>query len=217
MDWTRAIDSYCERLGPGLSAEPLNALSNLAFLIAAYVMWQRVRGQQMPVAEALCAVLALIGLMSALFHSYAVVWTAIADSVSILIYVLLYLFAANRDYLDLRFWPALGMTLLFFPFAGALVPVFQMVPGLGGSAAYAPVPLLIALYALYLRRSHPETAAGLAIGAGILVISLGFRTIDEPFCAAFPIGTHFMWHILNGIMLGWMIEVYRRHRSQAVF
>jgi aspartyl-tRNA(Asn)/glutamyl-tRNA(Gln) amidotransferase subunit C len=26
-----------------------------------------------------------------------------------------------------------------------------------------------------------------------------------------PLGTHFLWHILNGIMLGWMIEVYRRH------
>jgi hypothetical protein len=24
-------------------------------------------------------------------------------------------------------------------------------------------------------------------------------------------GTHFLWHILNGLMLGWMIEVYRRH------
>jgi hypothetical protein len=25
------IDAYCERLGPGLWAEPLNALTNLAF------------------------------------------------------------------------------------------------------------------------------------------------------------------------------------------
>jgi hypothetical protein len=27
------------------------------------------------------------------------------------------------------------------------------------------------------------------------------------------VGTHFWWHILNGIMLGWMIEVYRRYVS----
>jgi hypothetical protein len=37
------------------------------------------------------------------------------------------------------------------------------------------------------------------------------RTLDEPFCATFPIGTHFLWHLLNALMLGWMIEVYRRH------
>jgi hypothetical protein len=25
------------------------------------------------------------------------------------------------------------------------------------------------------------------------------------------LGTHFLWHILNGVMLGWMIHVYIRH------
>ena len=38
-------------------------------------------------------------------------------------------------------------------------------------------------------------------------------SIDEALCGAFPLGTHFLWHILNGIMLGWMIEVYRRHMA----
>ena len=46
----------------------------------------------------------------------------------------------------------------------------------------------------------------------ILVVSLFFRTVDEPLCRDFPLGTHFMWHMLNGLMLGWMIEVYRRLR-----
>ena len=48
-------------------------------------------------------------------------------------------------------------------------------------------------------------------GAGLLVVSLTFRTLDEPLCAAIPLGTHFLWHILNAIMLAWMIEVYRAH------
>ncbi|MEM1352958.1 MAG: hypothetical protein AAGF27_11480, partial [Pseudomonadota bacterium] len=82
----------------------------------------------------------------------------------------------------------------------------------GGSAGYAPVALLIFLYAGFLRNRLPEFARGLAIGAVILVVSLAFRTIDEPVCGAVPLGTHFMWHILNGVMLGWMIEVYRRLR-----
>jgi len=29
------MDGYCERVGPGLWAEPLNAVSNAAFLIGA--------------------------------------------------------------------------------------------------------------------------------------------------------------------------------------
>jgi hypothetical protein len=40
------------------------------------------------------------------------------------------------------------------------------------------------------------------------------RTIDGAVCEAVPLGTHFLWHILNGIMLGWMIEVWRRHPAR---
>ena len=36
MDWTTPIDIYCERVGPDFWAEPLNAISNAAFLVAAY-------------------------------------------------------------------------------------------------------------------------------------------------------------------------------------
>lgn len=35
MDLTIPIDAYCERIGTGFWAEPLNALSNVAFFAAA--------------------------------------------------------------------------------------------------------------------------------------------------------------------------------------
>jgi hypothetical protein len=92
-------------------------------------------------------------------------------------------------------------------------PLFSSLPFFEVSAGYWPVPLLIALYAVLLRKRAPETAWGLGVGAGILILSLGFRTTDMAVCEAFPLGTHFLWHILNGIMLGWMIEVYRRHQA----
>ena len=72
------------------------------------------------------------------------------------------------------------------------------------------MPLLIALYALLLRRRVPEAARGLGIGAGMLALSLLFRTIDAGVCAAFPLGTHFLWHLLNAAMLWWMIRVLVR-------
>ena len=34
------IDLYCERLSPGIWAEPINALTNLAFLVAAFAAWR---------------------------------------------------------------------------------------------------------------------------------------------------------------------------------
>jgi hypothetical protein len=103
--------------------------------------------------------------------------------------------------------------LAFVPYAAVTVPLFALIPGLGSSAGYVPVPVLIAGYALILRKPAPETSRGLAIGAGLLVLSLTARTLDEPLCAAIPLGTHFLWHLLNAVMLGWMIEVYRRHMT----
>ncbi|CUH47071.1 ceramidase domain-containing protein [Ruegeria atlantica] len=215
MDWFQEIDGYCERLSPAYWAEPINAVTNAAFLIAAFVMWRRVRGQGMPLAMVLVVILAAIGLGSYLFHTHAQVWAAMADVLPILLYILVYIFAINGDVWHMRPLPAGIVTALFIPYAAATVPLFQLVPGLGGSAAYAPVPLLILIYAFLLRRRVPDTARGLAIGAMILIASITFRTLDEPICGQIPFGTHFMWHILNALMLGWMIEVYRSHLTRA--
>lgn len=210
MDWTREIDGYCERLSSAYWAEPINAVTNAAFLVAAFIMWRRVRGQGMPLADLLVAILALIGIGSFLFHTHAQVWAAMADVAPILMYILVYIFAVNRDIWRMKPWLAFGLTALFLPYAALTIPLFQLIPGLGGSSAYAPVPLLILIYAVLLRHRAPRTARGLAIGAGILIASIMFRALDLPLCGQAPLGTHFMWHILNATMLGWMIEVYRR-------
>jgi hypothetical protein len=157
------------------------------------------------------AVLAAIGIGSFLFHTRANRLTGLMDVLPILGFILLYVFAATRDFLGARPWVAGLAVVGFFPYAAALVPVFARIPGVAVSAGYAPIPLLILLYALALRRRAPETARGMAVGAGILVVSLAFRSMDQAVCDALPLGTHFLWHILNAIMLGWMIEVYRRH------
>ncbi|WP_145103817.1 ceramidase domain-containing protein [Cereibacter sediminicola] len=213
MDWFAAVDAYCERPGPGYWAEPVNALTNLAFLLAAAVMWPRVRAQA--AGRRLCALLAVIGVGSWLFHTHANRLTGLLDVLPILAFILLYLQAASRDMLGLGRWQAVAVTLGFLPYAALTVPLWSRVPGLGSSAAYAPVPVLILGFAGLLWRSAPATARGLAAGAGLLVLSLTFRSLDGPLCAALPFGTHFLWHLLNALMLGWMIEVWRRHRLAA--
>ena len=32
-------------------------------------------------------------------------------------------------------------------------------------------------------------------------VSLVFRTVDNQVCGGFPLGTHFVWHLLNGVLL----------------
>lgn len=213
MDLHQHVDGYCERLDPSFWSEPINAVTNASFLIAAIIMWQRSARltDGIMVARLLCVVLFAIGLGSFLFHTFAQTWAAIADVLPILLYILVYIFAATRDYWDQKNWVAALAVVLFFPYAALLTPLFAQIPGFESSSAYGPVPLLIFAYAFGLRNRAPATAKGLAIGASMVCLSLFFRSIDEPLCDLLPFGTHFMWHVLNGIALGWMIEVYLRH------
>ena len=82
---------------------------------------------------------------------------------------------------------------------------------MNGSVGYTPVVILLAAYAAMLWRGSPSTARGLALAAAVLCLSLAFRTLDAGICAAFPLGTHFLWHLLNGALLGWLILVLARH------
>lgn len=210
MDWTATVDAYCERLDPGFWAEPVNAVTNAAFLIAAVIMWRR--GAGTPYARLLAAILFAIGIGSGLFHTFATRWAALADVVPIALFILTYVHAANRSVLRLSPLLAGIGTAAFVPYAAVTGPVFDALPFFTVSSFYWPVPLLILLYAAYLRRREPGVARGFAVGAGILIASLTFRSLDMTVCPRLALGTHFMWHVLNGIMLGWMIEVLVRHR-----
>ncbi len=206
------VIAYCERTDFSYWSEPVNAVTNAAFLIAAAVVWRQTEG--LALARAMAVVLAVIGLGSFLWHTHATRWAGLADVLPILVFILLYLFAATRDFLRLETVWAVGAVALFLPYAvGFAWTVGQVLPGLGANAVYFSVAALIAAYGLWLRSRR--TGQGLLIGAAILCVSLGFRMADDVVCVVFPIGTHFMWHILNAVMLGWMIHVYCRHMREA--
>jgi len=215
MNFFMYIDGYCERLEPGFWDEPLNAISNLAFLIAAILMGVRLKGANLPLARGMVAILASIAVGSFLLHTYAMAWSSAADVAPIMAFILLYVFASVKDYMNLRpLWAFLSV-LLFFVYTAIGVQFTSMIPGIGSSSEYAVIPPLILFFAACVWRSNRETGRGLVIGALLLTLSIVFRSLDLPYCMANPLGTHFIWHLINAVMLGWMIEVYRRHMVAA--
>ena len=208
MDWFEQVDGYCERTDFSYWSEPINAATNLAFIIAALVLWRRSTG--VPMARVLSVILFATGLGSFLFHTHATLWASVADVVPIGIFILTYLFVVNRDMVPMGGWLAALATALFIPFAAVLVPVLNQIPFIAISNFYWTVPILLALYAVLLRRK-PGIAQGFLIGAALLCLSIAIRSLDEILCDVIPVGTHFVWHLLNGVMLGWMIHVYTRH------
>ncbi len=213
MDWFASVDGYCERLDASFWAEPVNAITNAAFLIAALVAWLRTDARKDAGAVTLLGILVAIGIGSFLFHTIAQRWAALADTLPILLFILTYLYLATLRFLGLRWWGGALAVVLYFPFSIAVSWLVANTLGpLNGSVSYTPVVVALILYAALIFKRAPETANGLLYGAGILVLSLTFRTIDAGVCGSFPLGTHFLWHILNGTMLGWMIVVLLRHK-----
>jgi hypothetical protein len=211
----RDIDIYCERLAPGLWEEPLNAVTNLAFIIAAMLLVAALRRadaavRRDPAILALVALVFLIGLGSGLFHTFATRWAVLTDVIPIALFILLYMYLALRRMVALPPWGSgLGVAIVL-----ALTVVMPL--GFGFSVSTYGVALAAMLGVggfLHIGRRHPA-GPRILVAAGLFALSLAFRTADLPLCAALPIGTHFLWHVLNAAVLYSLVRTMMRH-SQA--
>lgn len=216
MDWSRAIDSYCERLGPGFWAEPWNAVTNAAFVIAAvvaYIVAARRGAVDWPIAV-LVVITVLVGIGSFLFHTVATLWALLADVIPIQLFIVFYFLFAMRRFAGLPWWGAGLATVAFlvFSFLGEGVLGEWLGPVMNGSEGYVP-PLLALLMVGGVLVSVGRTGAGWSLIAGglIFAVSLTFRTLDMAVCGQFPRGTHFIWHTLNGVLLGFLVIALARY------
>ena len=100
---------------------------------------------------------------------------------------------------------------MFLPYAAGVLWLLDGVPFFEISSFYWTVPLLLFAYAAHLWRGARQLAQGMIVGGLILSLSITLRSLDMVLCPYWPTGPHFLWHILNAIMLAWMIEVYLRY------
>jgi hypothetical protein len=198
---------YCERLSDAFWGEPWNAVTNAAFLVAActaLLLWRRMGGRDWPVLLLILLVFA-IGIGSFLFHAVPRPWTLAADVVPIQLFAFAYFGLALARFLRLRpLATGLG-TLAFLAFAlsisWGLAPLLPQ--AFRGSAGYAAFLTGLVGMAVLLRRlpGRMETARLLGLAGLLFAVSLTFRTLDGPLCASLPLGTHWLWHLLNATVL----------------
>jgi hypothetical protein len=212
MNWQEPVLDYCERLDGRFWAEPLNAASNAAFLVAAaaaYDLLRRRGGNDVP-ALALVAVTAAVGVGSFAFHTVATRGAMLLDVIPIAIFIYGYFLLALRRFFGLGALPAVGSTLLFGAAGYFIEASFH---GLNGSIGYLPaLAALLGFAGLLWAGVGPElpaqarrgAARGLAAAAATFVLSLTLRTVDRDICPAVPFGTHFLWHTLNACVL-WLL------------
>jgi Ceramidase len=230
---TWPLGLYCERAALGFWGEPLNAVSNLAFLIAAFLCWRMLRGGESRDWPSiwLIALMVAIGIGSGAFHTLPSRTTVLMDVIPIGIFILSAIIFAIRRYLAAPWWLAVAIGAAFAllsPQISRLAADFLP----RGSAGYLPALLAMPAIAAAMifraarleARSRSRKDLAWAGGAAdpslariadalratsrlillatvVFSVSLTLRTLDQPFCGGNPLGLHFLWHVLNAVVL----------------
>jgi len=195
------IDIYCERIEPGLWAEPLNAVTNAAFIIAgvfAFLLAKR-EGAMDWRSLTLVTLIFAMGIGSALFHTFATLWAMASDVIPILLFQIGFIIFYSHKIMGCNRWKILGLLVIFV----ALMQGAMQLPRewLNGSLEYFPALILLSGFALYHVKNAAREPYALMIAAGTFCVSLTFRSIDYALCELIPFGTHFLWHCLNAVVL----------------
>lgn len=197
MDAT-IIDAYCERTGPGLFAEPLNAVTNASFLVAALAAWYLARGsgRSSTGLRVLLGLAASVGIGSGMWHTFATPWTMLLDVVPIFIFLVWFLWLYARNVIGMS--TPLGIALLVaFLVSASVAQRFGEV--LNASLTYAPALIALLGFGMFHAWNRTTARFSLLAAAGVYALALVFRAVDQEVCSALPMGTHFLWHSLSGV------------------
>lgn len=192
------IDLYCERTSALFWAEPVNALTNLAFMLAAWFLLRSMDHRTPDDLRTLAWLTGLVGAGSLVFHTVGQVWASALDVGFIAVFVILYL---QRALVRLHGWhnPGASIAVLGMLAMSTGIAYAGRAPALNGSEIYLGPWLTLAALALSCR----QHAAGrwLRLAATLFALSIVLRSVDIEVCAAFPLGTHFGWHLVNAGVL----------------
>jgi hypothetical protein len=226
------VFSYCERgADPSFWAEPLNAISNGAFILAGLAAaWQLARSPRKDHALfewALILVILAIGVGSFMFHTYATVWAIPFDTIPISIFMMGYLGYALCRFARLPWIFIIAALIGFYASvrymqgiqcSNELLPVTQAAGKrcFNGTLGYTPAfAALVIVGTLLLIQGH-KAAGYLFAAAALFLAAMTFRTTDLEVCTwavrgERGVGTHFLWHTLNGLVLWVLMLAAIRH------
>ncbi len=61
--------------------------------------------------------------------------------------------------------------------------------------------IVLLVLGVFHAQNRPAARFSLLAATGAYALALVFRMLDEAVCPALPIGTHFLWHSLNGLVV----------------
>ncbi len=210
MSLTQQVFNYCERASdPSLWAEPLNAITNIGFIVASVYSYFILR--QQPLKEIihyiLIALVFIIGVGSTLFHTFATRWSLLTDVLPIVAFIYLYFTFTLYRFIGLKILGCLFGLGVFIGFS-YYVGMIKCEGGecLNGTIAYVPALVALFVFGLILSWKQHKAAFSFFLAGFVFFVSASLRTYDFELCHSFSIanhsfGSHFLWHLLNSVTL----------------
>lgn len=192
------IGYYCGRFGPGFWGEPLNSLSNFAFVLGAVIafwFWRSSPSRD-PWQLLLFSLVGSIGVGSFIFHSHPVPATLVIDLVPIQIFGLAALAYVSFRYIGLATSKTVALLLAFFLVRQLWIrSVNQGL--LGGGITHVPAVIMLLSFGIVLKLRRSPVANFLLMACVAYVAALLVRSWDLYLCSSFPMGLHWLWHLLT--------------------
>lgn len=207
-----SLDFYCERLDASFWSEPMNAVTNLSFFVAAVMCYISLRKNPLQRHQNYLYTLVFFIFLTAMgsfcFHTFAQKWSHWADILPIFIFMLLAMWFFLKNIFNTSTLMSLIATSVFLvvTIAGAFPPISGY---MNGSMMYIPSLSLLYLFSFWLmhRGQRHDSARVFAI-AFVFSFSLIARTLDQDLCELIPTGTHFIWHLLNGVVTYLVVQLF---------
>jgi len=197
--WFNSVDIYCERLEASFWAEPINAISNLSFIVAGFFLW-RLRSSH---SKLIATLVILIGLGSFSFHTFANRLTGLLDVLAIALYLVAFAFMIPKQWSRNSILIQLGsVLLLILSIVLAQLLISHLKPALPWlpPGVYLGAWLALIIFTLVTQYSNPSAARFLWMAVIVFPASLLSRQIDMPLCDSIG-GSHWLWHLFNGLTL----------------
>tara|TARA_R110000868_G_scaffold117600_13_gene312453 strand:+ start:21582 stop:22232 length:651 start_codon:yes stop_codon:yes gene_type:complete len=212
MDWFQSIDFYCERVGAHFWAEPVNALSNIGFIAASFYGFYRWWGFRRKWLLSFACLSFVVGCGSFLFHTFANRWSHLADIIPIAFFMVSFLFFTQKEILKFSKSKTVLLTGLFLVVT-VLAEMYQPRHILNGSLGYLPAFLTLLGLTYLLVKKKNILNVHFQLSTLLFAGSLFFRTLDNELCDLIPLGTHWLWHLLNSALLANLMVITYTHQK----
>src|SRR3989344_3769333 len=200
--------TYCELLSHLATPEPLNVISNLAFFVAAWLVWRTLQPRSLP-ERVLPVLLGIVGVASAWWHLFHTSAGDTADTLSVAIFAI----AAAAVFLY-NIIPSRSLVSIAVALLAALALGAERLHWLNGSIPYIVLLLAFGVGGIAYVKKFPKKRRLVMIAFATFALAIVCRSIDLASCPFILFGTHFLWHVLVAAF-GYQLILLATHKPDA--